>query len=117
VSTFAERIRTRREALAAKDARYGLRKVASRVGISATYLSLLERGKCEPPSERVIEALAQELGENLDALLALAGRISSRLVEIIVRDPEGFAAAIESLGQLSAPARKRAVREIRDGDW
>ena len=117
VSRFGDHIRTRREALAAEDPEYGLRRLASRADISPTYLSRLETGKLEPPSEEVIVAVARELGENPDVLLALAGKISSRLVEIIAKRPEVFASVIEQLDQLPDHAIIRVVREIRDGNW
>lgn len=110
-------MRARREALGADNPDYGLRKVAGRAGISPTYLSRLENGKADPPSEEVIEALAKELGENPDVLLALAGKISPRLVEIIAKRPELFAQLIEEFGDLPDHAIVRVVREVRDGDW
>lgn len=117
MSKFGERIRARREALGAESPEYGLRKVASRAGISPTYLSRLENGKAEPPSAEVIEALAVELDDNPDVLLAMAGKVSPRLVEIIAKRPELFADVIEKLDQLPDHAIVRVVREVRDGNW
>jgi len=117
VSKFGDHIRARRTALGAESPQYGLRKVASRAGISPTYLSHLESGKTKPPSEEVIEALARELGENLDVLMALAGKISPRLVEIISKRPELFASVIEQFADLADHAIVRVVREVRDGEW
>jgi transcriptional regulator with XRE-family HTH domain len=117
VSKFGEHVRARREALGAESPGYGLRKVASRAGISPTYLSRLEHGKADPPSEEVIEALAAELDENPDVLLALAGKVSPRLVEIISKRPELFAQVIEQFADLPDHAIVRVVREVRDGEW
>lgn len=117
MSRFGEHVRARREALGAESPEYGLRKVASRAGISPTYLSRLEHGKADPPSEEVIEALAHELGENADVLLALAGKVSPRLVEIISKRPELFAQVIEQFADLPDHAIVRVVREVRDGEW
>lgn len=117
MSKFGEHIRARREALAAENPDYGLRKVATRAGISAPYLSRLETGKADPPSEEVIEKLAHELGENPDVLLALVGKVSPRLVEIIAKRPELFASVIEQFADLPDHAIVRVVREVRDGDW
>jgi len=131
MSKFGEHVRARREALGADNPDYGLRKVAGRAGISPTYLSRLENGKADPPSEEVIEALAAELGENPDGLLAMAGKVSPRLVEIISKHPELFAhcieiiakrpnvlgEALEQLDQMPDHAIIRVVREVRDGDW
>lgn len=110
-------MRARRLALAEEDTEYGLRKVAGRIGISPTFLSRVESGKADPPSEEVIVKLAEELGENPDVLLAMAGKISSRLIEIVTKRPELFATVIEELDQLPDHAIVRVVREVRDGDW
>lgn len=129
---FGEYIRARREALGAEDPEYGLRRVAGRVGISPTYLSRLENDKTEHlPSTEVIEALAQDLQENPDILLAMAGKASPRLIEIIANRPEVFATVIEiiakrpelfaqvieQLDELPDHAIVRVVREVRDGNW
>jgi transcriptional regulator with XRE-family HTH domain len=118
VNAFGERIRSRREALAAEDPRYGLRKLAERLGVSPSWLSGLETGKATgKASEEVITKLAAELGENPDVLLALAGKVSSRLLEIITKRPEIFASVLEELDQLPDHAIVRVVREVRDGEW
>ena len=56
------------------DPAFSLRQVAERVGIEPSYLSKIERGEEPPPGEQTIRRLAEELGENPDALLALAGK-------------------------------------------
>ena len=117
MSKFGDHIRARREALGTESLDYGLRRVAGRAGISPTYLSRLENGKTDPPSEEVIEALARELRENPDVLLALVGKISPRLVEIIAKRPELFAEVIEQFAELPDHAIVRVVREVRDGEW
>lgn len=115
---FGDYIRARRKALKAEGPGYGLRKVAARIGISPTYLSLLENGKAEyPPSERMIEALASDLGENPDVLLALVGKVSPRLIKIISKRPKLFAQVIEQFADLPDYALVRVVREVRDGEW
>ena len=39
-------------------------------------MSKVERGEAAPPSEAKIVALAHELGEDADVLLAMAGKVS-----------------------------------------
>ncbi|MEO8198356.1 MAG: helix-turn-helix transcriptional regulator, partial [Thermoanaerobaculia bacterium] len=67
---FGDYIRQQREAKRAGDAGFSLRKVAQRAGIEPSYLSKIERGEQPPPGEETIAALARELGEDKDILLA-----------------------------------------------
>ena len=76
---FGKYIREKRERLRVGDSRYSLRQVAERVGIEPAYLSKIERDEFAPPGEGTIRALAGELDEDEDVLLALAGKVSSDL--------------------------------------
>ena len=80
---FGKSIRTRREHLHLEDKRFSLRQVAMRIGIEPAYLSKIERGEVSPPSEATTVRLAHELGEDPDVLLALAGKVSGDLQNII----------------------------------
>jgi len=95
--SFGEHIRRKRLALLAEDPRYSLRRLAVRLGIQPSYLSRLERGAVPSLSEKHILALAGELGENPDALLALAGKIASDVREALLARPEAFASLIRRL--------------------
>ena len=114
--TFGSYIRKRREALKAQDRRYSLRQVAQRIGVEPAYLSKIERGDVAPPSEAKIQALATELGEDPDMLLAMAGKVSSDLQEIIRRRPALLAALIRQLGSLPDQEILRIVKSVHDGD-
>lgn len=116
-SVFGPYIRQRREALRAVDRAFSVRRVAQRVGIEPSYLSKIERGTQPPPGEQTILALARELGEDPDVLLAMAGKVSSDLQEIIRRRPQVFAELIRQLKEAPAHAVLRLVREVRDGNW
>lgn len=70
-----------------------------------------------PPSESTTIALAQELGEDPDVLLALAGKVSSSLQEIIRKRPQVFAELIRQLKEAPDHAILKVVREVRDGTW
>ena len=59
-----------------EDRKFSLRQVATRIGIQPSYLSKLERGEQSYLSEEKIIALADELNEDKDVLLALIGKIS-----------------------------------------
>ena len=88
-----------------------------RIGVEPSFLSKVERGEVAPPSEPRIVALAKELGEDPDVLLALAGKVSSDLREVIRKRPELFAALIRQLKDMPDHAVLRIVREVRDGKW
>ena len=114
---FGSTIRTRRERLHLNDKRFSLRQVAQRIGIEPAYLSKIERGDVAPPSEATTVRLARELGEDPDVMLALAGKVSGDLQEIIRKRPRLFAELIRQLKQAPDDAILRVVREVRDGDW
>jgi HTH-type transcriptional regulator, competence development regulator len=114
---FGEYIRACRERLRATDPRYSVRQVAQRIDVEPAYLSKIERGEVAPPSEMTTVKLAKELGEDPDVLLAMAGKISSDLAEIIRKRPKLFAELIRELKTASDKAVLRLVREVRDGDW
>ena len=116
-SEFGPYIRQRREARRQADAAFSVRQVAARIGVEPSYLSKVERGTEAPPSEARIRALAADLGEDPDVLLALAGKVSSDLQAIILRRPALMAEIIRELKRLPAHAVLRIVRDVRDGDW
>ena len=114
---FGEYIRSRREKRKAADRTYSLRQVAARIGVEPSFLSKVERGDEPPPSEEKIVALAGELGEDPDVLLAMAGRISTDLQRIICRRPALFAQVLRELKSQPDHAVLRIIREVRDGNW
>ncbi len=115
--TFGSHIRERREALRGDDPSFSLRQVAQRVGIEPAYLSKVERGQVAPPSEATIRRIAAELSEEPDLLLAMAGKVSRELQEIIMRRPQLFAELLRQLRSAPDHALLRIVREVRDGNW
>lgn len=115
--TFGEYVRSRREERRASDARFSVRQVAARVGLEPSYLSKIERGEQPPPSEESIRALARELGEDPDVLLAMAGKVSTDLQRIILKRPALVAQLLRDLKSLPDRAVVRLVREVRDGRW
>jgi transcriptional regulator with XRE-family HTH domain len=115
--TFGKFIRDRRERLRETDRSFSVRQVAQRIGVEPAYLSKIEREEVAPPSEEKIRALARELDEDADVLLAMAGKVSSDLLEIIRKRPTLFADLIRQLKSSPDHAILRVVREVRDGDW
>ena len=114
---FGTYVRSHREALRAEDSTFSVRQVAARVGIEPSYLSKIERGDQAPPGEATIIAIATELDEDPDVLLALAGKVSTDLREAILKRPTLFAELIRELKNQPDHAVLRIVREVRDGEW
>lgn len=115
--TFGRHIRKRREALKTEDRKFSVRQVAGRIGVEPAYLSKIERENVAPPSEAKIRALAEDLDEDADVLLAMAGKVSTDLQEIIRRRPVLFAELIRQLKSTPDDALLRIARDVRDGDW
>ncbi len=88
---FPERLRSLR-----KEARLSQRDLAERVGVDFTYLSKIENGRVEPPSEAVLKGISRELAEALgrdetelaDELITLAGKVPSDIAKTLVRNPQ-----------------------------
>jgi PAS domain S-box-containing protein len=112
---FGDHIRRKRLALLAGDQRFSLRRLAARLGIQASYLSRLERGAAPSLSENHIVALAGELGEDPDALLALAGKIPSDVRQALLARPAVFAALVRDLAGRSDAALTNCLG--RDELW
>jgi transcriptional regulator with XRE-family HTH domain len=117
MTDFGHHIRARREQLRQKDRRYSVRQIATRIGVEPSYLSKVERSETPPPSEAKIRLLAKELDEDPDVLLAMAGKVSSDLQEVIRRRPRLFGELLRELKEMPDHAVLRLVREVRDGDW
>ena len=115
--TLGEYLRTVREGIRTRDKAFSVRKVAQRIGVEPSYLSKIERDQVPPPSEAAIRRLANDLGEDPDLLLAMAGKVSSDLQSIILRRPQLFAELLRQLRDTPDHAILNVVREIRDGNW
>ena len=114
---FGTYIRGRRESLGEANKDFSVRKVAKVIGVEPAFLSKVEREIVAPPSEAKVIALANALGEDQDVLLAMAGKVSSDLLNIIRDRPALFAELIRKLKTEPDHAVLRVVREVRDGDW
>ena len=110
---FGSYIRERREALRQADASFSLRQTAQRIGVEPSYLSKVERGAEAAPSEQKVRAIAEQLGEDVDVLLALAGKVSSDLLQAIRKRPRLLAGLIRELADLPDHALLRIVRKLR----
>ncbi|MEZ4416133.1 MAG: helix-turn-helix transcriptional regulator [Gemmatimonadota bacterium] len=117
MATLGSFVRERREALREQDPRYSLRQVAERVGVEPSFLSKVERDIGSPPSEETLLRLADDLDVDRDVLLALAGKVSSDLLDAIRARPQLFGELLRQLKTAPDRAVLRIVREVRDGDW
>ena len=114
---FGGYVQSQRQERFKNDKRFSVRQVAGRIGVEPSYLSKVERGDAAPPSEETIKRLATDLNVDQDVLLALAGKVSSDLREVICRRPKLFAELIRELRYLPDNAVLSLVREVRDGNW
>ncbi|MBD3369562.1 helix-turn-helix domain-containing protein [Candidatus Fermentibacteria bacterium] len=89
-----------------------LRKFSAVIGVSPAYLSKIERDEFAPPAEEKVRAIAEQLNQDPDELLALAGRISSDLPEIIMQHPREFATLLRTLDGASREELRRFVRSV-----
>ena len=117
LSSLGDYLRQRRETLAAKDSSFSLRQLAVRCGVTPAYLSRVERDEVPPPGEETLLKLAAELLEDPDFLLAMAGKISADLRQVILSRPKLFADLIRSIKSMPDQAVLKIVRDVRDGEW
>ena len=104
--SFGALVRREREAK-----EIGLREMAKKIGVSPTYLSKVERDEFAPPAEDRVKKIAEILGRDADELLALAGRVSSDISDIIKRQPVELAALLRTTKGMDALGIARLVRE------
>jgi transcriptional regulator with XRE-family HTH domain len=95
--TFGSLVRRERVRL-----KIGLREMARRLGVSPTYLSMIERDKFPPPAEDKVAAIARIIGHDRDELLAVAGKVSSDLRTRIIESPHVMAIAINWASALTS---------------
>ena len=68
-----------------------LRDFARKVGLSPAYLSRIENGKEPPPSESIIEKIAEALGADKYEFFSCAGRVPTEFLETFKKNPKGVA--------------------------
>jgi transcriptional regulator with XRE-family HTH domain len=106
--SFGATVRRERERL-----EIGLREMARMIGVSPTYLSKVERDEFHPPAEDKVKKIAEIIGRDPDELLALAGRVSSDLTEIIRRHPREMASFLRAANGLIANDMARLARDAQ----
>ena len=94
----------------------GLREMARMIGVSPTYLSMVERDVMLPPAEDKVKAIAKIIECDADDLLARAGRVSTDVSDIIKRHPIEFAALLRTTKGLSADDIVRLAQQAQAFD-
>src|SRR4051812_8685319 len=105
---FGARVRRLREARG-----IGLRPFARMMGISATYLSKIERDELPPPAEDRVKAIARLLEQDPDELLALAGRVASDVSEIIKQQPRAMASFLRTARSLTSAELQQLTEDVQ----
>jgi transcriptional regulator with XRE-family HTH domain len=95
-----------------------LRKLAEMLGVSATFLSKVERNELTPPSEDNVKKLAHLLDENADFLLGLAGKIDGEIkqdvLNLMMEKPELMPTFFRKARQLSDAQLEQILENIPD---
>ncbi len=113
--SVGDHIRKLREQRTAEGRSYSLRQVAARCAVTPAYLSRVERNEVAPPGEATLVRLAVEIGEDPDVLLAMAGKISADVREIIHARPRLLVDLIRSIKSIQDDAVLRIIRDIKEG--
>jgi len=82
-----------------------LRDMARRLGVTPTYLSQVEQDKFKPPTEDRIKQMGLILNlpqEQVDELVAMAGRVSQDLREVVTEHPREMATFLRTAKGLTA---------------
>ena len=111
---FVRRVRHKKQQL---DPAFSVRQLAGRVGIEPSYLSKIERGKEPAPGEFTVRRIAEELDEDPDRLLALAGKVPADLAAIIQERPTLVAELLRAVRRLPAKEVSKISKQIREGKW
>ena len=95
-----------------------LTELAGKCYIDFTYLSKIETGVLPPPSEKVIQRMAEILDADEDELLTLAGKVPSDIAEIL-KNRDTFqllrSGRIEKSNEQATQEFGIRVRELRQG--
>ena len=106
---FGERIRTLR-----MEMKITLRKFATMIEVTPTYVSKIERGEAQPPAEDVIKRMANILQCDVDDLINLAGKVPSDLPAIIMKQPVKMAIMLRTAQNLNPDDLEAVLKVIKD---
>ena len=90
-----------------------LRKMAKQIEVSATFLSKVETENWKPGEDKLLK-IADILGCDSDELLALAGKVSSDLTEIIRERPGDMAFILRGTRGASKEEMENVIKSITE---
>jgi HTH-type transcriptional regulator, competence development regulator len=73
-------------------------QLADAVGVDFTYISKVENGRVDPPSETTIRKIAGVLDVEAEELLAMAGKVSPELKDAAASEPQ-LALLLRTIGK------------------
>ena len=111
---FGKYARGKRLELLKQSGKYTLRQVARAIRVQPSFISKVEHGQVLPSEGKIIE-LARVLKENPDVLLAVAGKVTKELRDVITRRPTLFGQLIRHLKDAPDQALLRLIVDARDG--
>jgi transcriptional regulator with XRE-family HTH domain len=91
----------------------GLRRLARVSGLSASYLSRIERDLVPPPSPKLIHELARALGADTEVLLAAAGIIPEHLLAVLRDRPAPMALLLSVMERMTDDEVLNVCDELR----
>jgi transcriptional regulator with XRE-family HTH domain len=92
---------------------FSLRKFAKLVGVSAVYISRVERGNITPPTADRAKRMAELLGENPDEWIVLVGRVPQDLPGIIQKEPVAMLELLRAASGLTAEQLRELSEQAR----
>ncbi len=98
-----------------KSRRLTQQQLADAVGVDFTYISKVENGRVDPPSEATIRKIAEVLEFDPDPLLDQAGKVATDLKSIVASEPQ-LALLLRSIGdrRLSSDQYQRMIAIARE---
>jgi HTH-type transcriptional regulator, competence development regulator len=106
--TFGQRIRRRR-----REDKLSQRKLAELVGVDFTYLSKLENDQQgQSPGEELVVKLAEQLHDDSEELLALAGKVPVEALRTLAREDADFARFLRRLSAVPADDKRGRLRQV-----
>ena len=90
----------------------GLRVFAQKLGVSATYISKIERDEFKPPAEDKVRAMALLLNQDPDEFLALAKRLPNEAKEILKARPVAMGILLRAANRLQDDQLKEFVKRL-----
>ncbi|MFA5577644.1 MAG: helix-turn-helix transcriptional regulator [Tissierellaceae bacterium] len=110
MKSFGESLRQLR-----KDKRITQRELASKIDVDFSYISKIETGALEPPSEEIIIKMSKILEVDEETMIMLAKKIPTSYKEIIVED-ELAGLFLREVPRMSAEDREKVRKAILGDD-